>query len=715
MRLKLKIGILCLLLIPFIGKSQEMLTGVAQNTVLVKAAKKGLPVRSGETVRLPFVDDFSSYTGYPDARLWENNLGYVNTGFAVYPPTIGVVTLDALNAYGQVYSHAEATPFPADTLTSNPIRLDSNFQQHRQMLVADSLYLSFYYQPAGASRTYPAGGWQIVGDAPEYSDKLILEFGYATGNQVFAGYEYGEYIIGEGEYYQIGDTIENPFMPGTYYIFESGAYPGEIIMMPTDSIFVDEYIWNEVWSSHGCNVSDWVAENPLVYFKQVMIPITDQQYFRNNFQFRFRNIASLDMDAWTSANIVGWASNCDQWNIDYVRLDVNRRYNDLYPNDVAYVTPSSSTLKEYQAMPWKQYRPSDMITQFHNDLSNLSNSVKNTNYTFNIVKNHDQTIYVSPLNNENAEPYYPVHGLHDAEHHVSPLLEMNYEYDGADSAVFTITHIFSMVGTNDDCRTNDTSRFEQKFYNYYAYDDGTAEAGYCVLSTMANPQASFAVKFTLAEPDTLQAVRMWFNHTLNDENVAPFTLMVWANDGMCADGSEGPGTVLYELPAQLPEFADDYLDFVPYYLEEPLAVSGTFYVGFHQNHDVQLNIGFDQNNDARGKFFYKTSAQWYPSFYQGAPMIRPVVGKSFDHSGVTQHAHSGIRVYPNPTTGVIHIQNDDYEQDMQYKIMNVYGQCVETGTLYSKELSLERYPSGLYFVQLLSGNQVVVIEKIIKR
>ena len=207
---------------------------------------------------------------------------------------------------------------------------------------------------------------------------------------------------------------------------------------------------------------------------------------------------------------------------------------------------------------------------------------------------------------------------------------------------------------------------------------------------------------------------MWFNHTLDDENVAPFSLMVWANDGMCADGSEGPGTVLYELTAQQPEFAEDYLDFVTYYLEEPLPISGTFYVGFYQVHDVQLNIGFDQNNDARGKFFYRTSAQWYPSFYKGAPMIRPVVGKSFDHSGVPQHAQSNVRIYPNPTTGIIHIQTDEYEQDMQYKVMNVYGQCVESGTLYSNELSLERYPSGLYFIQLLSGNQIVVNEKIIK-
>lgn len=714
MRLSRIINLFLLLLIPFLGESQEIITGVVQNTAIVKEAKKGMPARSNQAVKLPFVDDFSHYTGYPDSRFWQDNQGFVNTGFAVYPPTLGVVTLDALDEYGRVYAHASRNPFPADTLTSNLIRLDSNFAQHRLMNAADSLYLSFYYQPGGASKTYPAGGWEIVGDAPEHSDKLVLEFGYATGNTVFAGFLYGEYIIGEGEYYSVGDSVENPFMPGTYYVFESGAYAGETILMPTDSLFEDEYVWNEVWSSYGCNVSDWVAENPLQYFKQVMIPITDSQYFRDNFQFRFRNYASIDIDSWTGANIVGWSSNCDQWNIDYVRLNLNRRINDLYPNDVAYVSPSISTLKEYQAMPWKQYRPSDMITEFHNDLSNLSNSAKNTSYTFNIVKNQGQTIYVSPLNNENAQPY-STHGLHDAQHHVSPQLQMTYEYDGADSAEFTITHVFSMVGVNDECKNNDTSRFQQKFYNYYAYDDGTAEAGYCLLSTMANPQASFALKFTLAEPDTLQAVRMWFNHTLNDENVAPFTLMVWADDGVCGDGSAGPGTVLYEMPAQLPGFSDDYLDFVPYYLDEPLPVSGTFYVGFYQNHDVQLNIGFDQNCSAEGKMFYRTATNWYPSFYKGAPMIRPVVGKSFDHSGVKPYAQSDIKMYPNPTSGLIHIEVGDNEQDMSYRILNVYGKCIGSGVLNSKALSLANYPVGIYFIQLSAHGKPVFTEKVIKR
>ena len=215
------------------------------------------------------------------------------------------------------------------------------------------------------------------------------------------------------------------------------------------------------------------------------------------------------------------------------------------------------------------------------------------------------------------------------------------------------------------------------------------------------------MRFTLAEPDTLQAVRMWFNRTLNDENVAPFSLMVWDDDNGL------PGNVLYEMPAQQPAFADEFLDFVPYYLEEPIAVSGTFYVGFYQHHDVQLNIGFDQNNDASGKFYYRTSANWYPSFYKGAPMIRPVVGKSFDHSAVPEHTSADVKMYPNPTTGIVYIQTDDHDYD--YRILNVYGQCVETGTLQTNTVSLERFPTGIYFIQLTSGNQTIVTEKIIKQ
>ena len=130
---------------------------------------------------------------------------------------------------------------------------------------------------------------------------------------------------------------------------------------------------------------------------------------------------------------------------------------------------------------------------------------------------------------------------------------------------------------------------------------------------------------------------------------------------------------------------------------------------------MQLNIGFDQNNDATGKFFYKTAAQWFPSFYKGAPMIRPVVGKSFDHSATPQHQISNVKVYPNPTTGKVHIQMDDDGRNLDYKVLNVYGQCLETGSLHSRELSLDKFADGVYFIQLSADNQILTTEKIIKR
>lgn len=694
----------------FFGQAQEVVTGLTQNATIAKAAKRmnTSNTRDG-AVKLPFLDDFSNYTGYPKSSYWTDKQAFVNNTYPVVPPTIGVATLDALDANGKVYAHAERTPFSADTLTSALIRLDSNFTQHRPMGIRDSLYFSFYYQPGGACKSYPAVPWERIGDAPESDDKLILEFGYATGNMIFTGFEYGSYFIEQGHYYIAGDTIDNPFMPGCIYIFESSAFAGEEIMMPTDSIFGPEYVWNEVWSSDGCSVDEWLTENSLEYFKQVLIPITDEQYLRNNFQFRFRNLASLDLDSWSGNNIAGWTSNCDQWHIDYVFLDVNRNGNDRFPNDVAFVSPTTSALAQYQAMPWNQYRPSDMAAQFHNELANISNNTKNTFYNYEVRKQNGELVYRSTVNNENAPAYYNG-GLHTYPNHATPNINFAYSYDNADSATFFITHIFRLEGSNDECLSNDTCTFEQTFHNFYAYDDGTAEAGYSLLSTMSSPNASLAVQFTLAQPDSLRCVRMWFNSALNDENFAPFTLTVWGDNG-----AGKPGEVLYSLPAQLPNHGEEYLDFVNYYLEEPLYVEGTFYVGFQQNHDVQLNIGFDQNNDARDHFFYKTTNTWNESFYKGAPMIRPVLGKAYDHSSIAERSPIDIRFYPNPTNDKVFIQLNEDAYNVQYQVYDIYGRQLQSGDLNNGCIDLAHYSAGIYLVRILNNNTILQTEKIIKR
>ncbi|MEO6883812.1 MAG: T9SS type A sorting domain-containing protein [Bacteroidia bacterium] len=118
-----------------------------------------VPLVPNDTLSLPFLDDFSKDTVYPDQHLWMDKYAYVNPDFPIAPVTIGVATLDGLNAQGYPYNfNSVSGSFAADQLTSNPINLGT------PLTAADSIYLSFYYQAQGR------------GISPKTSDSILLEF-----------------------------------------------------------------------------------------------------------------------------------------------------------------------------------------------------------------------------------------------------------------------------------------------------------------------------------------------------------------------------------------------------------------------------------------------------------------------------------------------------------------------------------------------------------
>ncbi len=693
------------------ANAQERLTGVVKNSEIAKQAKilKQKGYKTDESsIFLPFVADFSHPIGYPSQDQFIGFQTFVNNKLAIYPPTIGTVTLDALDEKGEVYAHAESSQFSADTLLSRTIRLDK-LANNQTIDASDSLYFSFYYQPAGGSFETPIQPWELVGNAPESDDSLILEFGYATGNMVFDRYEFCDYVV-EQEYQQ-GDTLINPyFLPSVvYWIFQSMVTAGEVISIPCDSIFVEEKIWTHVWATPGLSLADWLAENPKQYFKQVLIPITDERYLRDNFQFRFRNYASLEGD-----ELLGWNSNVDQWNIDYIRLATGRNHQDYYTTDLTFVMPANTFLKKYQAMPWSQFRPTDMKSEFHNYLSNISNITQNGRYQYNVVKNNMETIYSQNPTNENIQPYQEIGLLNSPDHILNPSIAFaeNLSYDGQDSALFTVTHVYEILGgAQDFIPSNDTARFEQKFYNYYAYDDGTAEAGYTISSPVVNPNTSLAVRFTLAQPDQLIAIRMWFNHVLNDANVEPFSLTVWDN----TENNE-PGNVIFSQPATLPEFAPDFLGFGLYYFDEPIPVSGTFYIGFTQTSNTQLNIGFDQNTDAREHFLYKTLTEWKEPILKGSPMIRPVIGNAFDPSEVKNHVLTYLKIYPNPTSDYFSVEWEGSEVQSRIEIYDMVGKKMISQLINNGDaIHISDFPAGFYIVKMMNDQKIIGTQKLIKQ
>lgn len=118
----------------------------------------------GQAIVLPLFDDFAD--GRIDADLWDPR-GGVTVSMDVSPlaPTVGVATLDALDADGNLYSHASTDLFMADTLLSLPVRLDS-------LTPADSVLFSFYYLPGGGYGNM----WERVGETPDPQDSLFLDF-----------------------------------------------------------------------------------------------------------------------------------------------------------------------------------------------------------------------------------------------------------------------------------------------------------------------------------------------------------------------------------------------------------------------------------------------------------------------------------------------------------------------------------------------------------
>lgn len=450
-------------------------------------------------------------------------------------------------------------------------------------------------------------------------------------------------------------------------------------------------VWTNVWYRKGYNPS-----NSDTVFRLVTIPITDPAYLKTAFQFRFRNNAT------TSGNV-------DHWHIDYVLLDKNRGMGDTIFSDVAFAYNCKSLLKNYQAMPWRQYQPSEMKTNLDFFIRNNDTVTKNISFNYEIFNNTGGTEATYSGGSNNCDPYRIIKYMNFAPMTHPQIGTTPYTYPSlTDSGSFTIETALNTSPDKD--RWNDTLRFKQNFHNYYAYDDGTVEAGYG-LNVYGG---QMAYKFTLNTPDTLVAVQMLFNWMPPKVSQRQFKIRVWADAGGV------PGTMIYEDSLVSPkyQFQDPNHStwgnltnmFYPYKLSNPIeGLSGTFYVGLIQyccnGSNELINIGYDKNTDASNKMFYNTGGGWSQSALaqKGSWMIRPVFGDTAGILSVNEHASSSFLVFPNPSSGQFQIQSSMEDEKWQMAdVYNIYGEkvCSLTPLLTSSLIDLSDKPSGIYFLRI---------------
>jgi hypothetical protein len=77
---------------------------------------------------------------------------------------------------------------------------------------------------------------------------------------------------------------------------------------------------------------------------------------------------------------------------------------------------------------------------------------------------------------------------------------------------------------------------------------------------------------------------------------------------------------------------------------------------------------------------------------------------------INQYKWPGLRILPNPTSGIINISLDKYSNEMaKVEICNLEGKIIETNTFRNNiTMDLMDQPKGIYILKLLIGNEITV-------
>ena len=442
-------------------------------------------------------------------------------------------------------------------------------------------------------------------------------------------------------------------------------------------------VWNTVWKINGR--SDTA-------FQRVNIRITDDIYLFKGFQFRFYNIATVN-------------GNRDHWNLDYLTLKKNTIGNAAIV-DNALLRPQISLLSEFTSMPYTHYKPlglSAMKSSIEDTIYNIDYG--NASYTaaMDISQNGTSIFNGTTVTSTPVPNVYIPYSI--------PLNNFSFPIQNTDSADFLFKSYFSQPGVLSNSY-NDTSYLDQHFYNYYSYDDGSAEVGY---GLTGNVDVSLAYKFDVKIADTLIGVQIFFNPTGENVTNKLFQLTVWSN----IDLGNNQSIEMYRMINQKPDTVLGINGFRTYLFDTTLVVGpGNIWVGIIQNEPQSLyGIGLDRNTDSRSKMYYHFDGNWYQSDIKGSWLIRPIFGKKIVNVSVAEVESKAIKflLSPNPANNTFHLEFENRKNKIyEYQIFNSLGALILKEKIKSsKNIDISRLSAGIYFVRLLdTENRSASIEKL---
>ncbi|MFT6717238.1 MAG: hypothetical protein ACJA0Q_001889 [Saprospiraceae bacterium] len=656
-------------------------------------------VHFNDTLTLPFIDDFSTnlllpasgsvsdsaytlvwqyqYFTLSQANALTNNKLSFDTSFTT------VMTLTDTTITAQIASDTlrryDYTVYPAVVLDSVPVWVNYSLVDSFNTGSFDTLFLDTIANDSaqfGLVASYKNLWLNNLVNINSNYPLNMPSIGVATLDAV----DHHGFLYPQGSTATFSaDSLTSKFIDlssatGTYLSFM--VQPGGIGDEPEGQdklilLFKDNSgVWNQTWSSN--DESDLESTS----FKNIFVAVSDAKYLHNSFQFMFVNYASL------SSIGKGWQGNADQWHLDYVILDQNRSDNDAYLQDVCFSTTPSTLINSYFNVPWTHYKNNTSLTASTSvaQVYNNSTSAVNTNYQTEISENG------SPIFTDASGGSAALSST-EKKDFAQSLSGFTFSSTQNYAVNFNVRHSLISDLAGDIIPNNDTVRVVQEFGQHYAYDDGSAEAGYGLNSY----EGQFALKYDLlSTSEKLTAVDIYFNNTLTQENFnVPFHIVIWNDDNGV------PGDVLAQTITQFPKISDSLNTFLSYKLPEPISVTGTIYVGWQQLSAELLNIGLDKNTNSTGRMFYNVSGTWKNSSVQGTVMIRPRFGDYVFLASEELGEHE-VSLYPNPVINQLVIQN--FPEGGKAVIYDLFGQIVKIGD--SANINVETLRKASYLIQI---------------
>ena len=225
-----------------------------------------------------------------------------------------------------------------------------------------------------------------------------------------------------------------------------------------------------------------------------------------------------------------------------------------------------------------------------------------------------------------------------------------------DNVFFENKYYIESVSASDN-KTNDTIVQHQDFYNYLAYDDGTAEKAY-FLKLSATLPGKTAIEFHLNEPDTVTGVMIYFGRQVPDASGKLFSVAVYGD--IAYNG--GSDKVIYQEDYLMPRYLrNDF--YYTYKFEKPVPMpAGTFYMTVIQpalSNSDSLYLGLDVNRTGANQLYYNVDGYWKTVVLSGAVMVRPVLGPIIprgigNEGGVIKKQHI-FAVAPYPAKDIVNV------------------------------------------------------------